>query len=329
VPLSRRTFLSGSAAAGALLVASGRDVLASPLGGRTGVEDQTTRASRLFPATRVAHADLHNHTLYSDGSGDPKLAFLSMRDAGLDVAALTDHATVGKALPGVTELACAGGGCSLAGMNETSWQDTARLADGANADGSFTSIRGFEWSSPTLGHVNVWFSQDWIDPATTGGHTTGSGLAQFAHRAPGLGPVISPELDAAVRSLPTTGAGMQGFYEWLSRDPRTPLLSGGADAIAGFNHPGREPAASAPSPTTAASPSGSSRWRSSTAARTTCSRAWRTASPPPSPSAWTQAGGWGCSASATSTAPTGATPTARAAPGCGSASSPVPGCARR
>ncbi|MFP5218475.1 MAG: hypothetical protein ACLGIG_01880, partial [Actinomycetes bacterium] len=34
---------------------------------------------------------------------------------------------------------------------------------------------------------------------------------------------------------------MRGFYEWLARDPATPLLAGGADAIAGFNHPGREP----------------------------------------------------------------------------------------
>jgi hypothetical protein len=193
VPLSRRTFLSGSAAAGALLVASGQGALASPLGGRTGVDDQTTRASRLFPATRVAHADLHNHTLNSDGNGDPALAFASMRDAGLDVAALTDHSTVSKALPGqVAELTCAAGACALTGVNEASWQETAGLADGANADGAFTAIRGFEWSSPTLGHINVWFSQDWIDPLTTNGNTTGDGLGQFSHQAPGVGPAISP-----------------------------------------------------------------------------------------------------------------------------------------
>jgi hypothetical protein len=44
-----------------------------------------------------------------------------------------------------------------------------------------------------------------------------------------------------VRALPSSGTGMRGFYDWLSRDPKTPLLAGGADAIAGFNHPGREP----------------------------------------------------------------------------------------
>jgi hypothetical protein len=34
---------------------------------------------------------------------------------------------------------------------------------------------------------------------------------------------------------------MAGMYQWLQRDPGTPLLEGGADGIAGFNHPGREP----------------------------------------------------------------------------------------
>jgi hypothetical protein len=51
----------------------------------------TSRVSRLFPGSWLAHADLHNHTWLSDGAGDPRLAFGSMRSAGLDVAALTDH----------------------------------------------------------------------------------------------------------------------------------------------------------------------------------------------------------------------------------------------
>src|SRR5687768_7367196 len=92
--LSRRTLLKAGAASGALLMA--RPALASPLG--PSPEFATSRRSRLFPGTALAHADLHNHTLYSDGDGDPALAFASMRAAGVDVAALTDHATVGKAL---------------------------------------------------------------------------------------------------------------------------------------------------------------------------------------------------------------------------------------
>ena len=239
-PVTRRTFLSGTASAGALLVAG--PALARPLGGRTAAAEQTSRASRLFPRTRLAHADLHNHTLYSDGRGDPALAFASMRDAGIDVAALTDHATFSKALPEATrELTCQAEGCSLAGIDEASWQQTKVLADGANRDASFTAIRGFEWSSPTLGHVNVWFGQEWIDVALTGGTTTGEGIGQFAHDVPGLGPAVSGPLDQAFRALPTAGTGMRGFYDWLATDPGRPVLGGGADAIAGFNHPGREP----------------------------------------------------------------------------------------
>jgi hypothetical protein len=242
--LSRRTFLSGSVAAGALLVASGASaapVLDRPLGGRAGRREQTARASRLFPGTRVAHADLHNHTLLSDGAGDPALAFASMRDAGIDVAALTDHATFSKLLPQETRTVACTPDCSLAGLDEEGWRHTGALADGADVPGSFTAVRGFEWSSPTLGHMNVWFSRDWTDVLTTVGNTTGEGVAQFLHDAPTLGPVLSPTLDAAVRATPTNGTGMRAFYEWLSRDPSTPLLAGGADAIAGFNHPGREP----------------------------------------------------------------------------------------
>jgi hypothetical protein len=241
MPLSRRTFLSGSAAAGALLAASGSGALARPLGGSSAAAAQTSRASRLFPSTRVAHADLHNHTLLSDGSGNAELAFASMRDAGLDVAALTDHTTFSKALPHEAQTVTCMPDCSLAGLDEDGWRRTAALADGADVDGSFTAIRGFEWSSPTLGHVNVWFSQDWTDPLSTVGNTTGEGAAQFFHNAPGVGPALSPRLESAVRALPSNGTGMRAFYEWLGRDPATPLLAGGADAIAGFNHPGREP----------------------------------------------------------------------------------------
>jgi hypothetical protein len=42
-------------------------------------------------------ADLHNHSLHSDGTGDPEQAFAQMRAAGLDVAALTDHSSIPRA----------------------------------------------------------------------------------------------------------------------------------------------------------------------------------------------------------------------------------------
>ena len=240
---SRRTVLKAGAASGALLLA--RPALAAPLGPTK--EFATSRRSRLFPGTALVHADLHNHTLYSDGDGDPARAFESMRSAGVDAAALTDHATVSKALGSVEQPLCGDGSCGgLEGINETRWATSRELADGANVDHSFTAVRGFEWSSPTLGHVNVWFTEDWVDPLSTNGNTTGEGLAQYLHDVPGLGPAISPAVDAAVRAVPSRGAGMSAFYDWLDRMPASaPLagavLSGGSDGIAGFNHPGREP----------------------------------------------------------------------------------------
>lgn len=200
----------------------------------------TSRASRLFgPETMLAHADLHNHTLQSDGAGDPALAYASMRNAGLDIAALTDHSTLSWGLP---QNVCPEKNCqSVAGINEKSWADTAAFAAAAHLDGSFVAIRGFEWSSPTLGHINVWGSQRWTDPLHTGGGGTGEGAAQFAHDNTGLDADTLKALDEVVRSSPVNGAGMAAFYEWLTADPARPIVGGGADGIAGFNHPGREP----------------------------------------------------------------------------------------
>ena len=240
---SRRTVLKAGAASGALLLA--RPALAQPLGPAR--EFSTSRHSRLFPGTALVHADLHNHTLYSDGDGDPARAFASMRAAGVDAAALTDHATVSKALGDVEQPVCRDGSCGgLEGVTEARWEATRGLADDANVDHSFTAVRGFEWSSPTLGHVNVWFTEDWIDPLSTNGNTTGEGLAQYLHEVPGLGPAVSPAVDAAVRATPLRGTGMRLFYDWLDRAPApspvaSAVLSGGGDGLAGFNHPGREP----------------------------------------------------------------------------------------
>lgn len=236
MPVTRREFIRTGLSAGALL-------LARPLGGRAlgatldaEAGAAAGRSSRLFPGTTLVHADLHNHSLLSDGDGDPANAFGSMRDAGLDVAALTDHATVAW---GTSGLPCPGD-CGLVGIDEARWTQIKTLAEAANRS-DFVAIRGFEWSSPTLGHVNVWFSERWIDPLHTGGTSTGEGIAQFAHENVPGSEEISPELEALVRAAPTNGAGMRGFYEWMKAPSSTPGIGGGADGIAGFNHPGREP----------------------------------------------------------------------------------------
>ena len=148
--LNRRSLL---AAGGGLLVLAAAP--GSAQAATTGVAADGTparatgaaRASALTQGTTLVHADLHNHTLMSDGDGDPAAAFASMRSAGLDVAALTDHATL----------------FGIDGLSSLEWNRTGRLADAANDPGSYTAIRGFEWSHPLLGHVNVWYTGSFTD----------------------------------------------------------------------------------------------------------------------------------------------------------------------
>ncbi len=200
--LTRRTALaaagSGLLVAGTLGSATGA-IAATGTGPTTGA----SRTSRLVRGTRLVHADLHNHTLMSDGDGDPALAFDSMRSAGLDVAALTDHATLsdnllGDVLAGLLPPEYK----QAAGLTPADFARTGRLADAANRDGRFTALRGFEWSEPLIGHVNVWFTEHYVDVLQAG--------------------VMQPLLD------------------WLAHEPGL-VLDGGADGLAGFNHPGREP----------------------------------------------------------------------------------------
>jgi hypothetical protein len=135
----------------------------------------TRRVSPLLPGYALIHADLHNHTRLSDGRGDPRHAFGSMRDAGLDAAAITDHTN----LPGPW-----GGG-----LDDQGWSEIEELAAAANRDGEFVAIRGFEWSHPLLGHINVWNSPAWVAPV-----------------------------------LPT-GRDLERFYDWLESDESADALT--------------------------------------------------------------------------------------------------------
>jgi hypothetical protein len=121
----------------------------------------TSRRSRLFPGAWLVHADLHNHTQLSDGAGDPGRAFASMRAAGLDVAAITDHSRWASAFLGLI------GAPGWTGIDRRAWRTTAALADAANADGEFVALRGFEWSHALFGHMSVWASQHFTDPLRT------------------------------------------------------------------------------------------------------------------------------------------------------------------
>ncbi|WP_214404224.1 CehA/McbA family metallohydrolase [Pseudonocardia lacus] len=166
------------------------------------------RRSLVLPRSgeRLLHADLHNHTLLSDGAGRPEDAFGSMRAAGLDVAALTDHAH--------------GESVSYTTIDDADWRWIGELADAAYEPGAFVAIRGFEWTSHTLGHMNVWGGRHWTRPLP---------LAEDGARRRFAVPPGPPDAPAAVAA----------FYDWLHTDPDAEG-GGGADALVSFNHPGRE-----------------------------------------------------------------------------------------
>ncbi|GAB2829020.1 hypothetical protein GCM10022221_29350 [Actinocorallia aurea] len=181
-PPSRRALL-GAAAGGLLFLAAAPGSARAATTGTAAASGVSAlaaggagRASLITQGTTLVHADMHNHTTMSDGDGDPALAFASMRSAGLDVAALTDHSGV----------------FTIGGLSSSEWKRTASLADTANVPGVYTAIRGFEWTHALLGHANVWFSDSYVD------------------------------MSAAPN--------MKTFFNWLDDK----------DAVAGFNHPGRE-----------------------------------------------------------------------------------------
>ena len=233
--ISRREFVQSAAAAGALLVAAPGDLTGALAAGPRPVG--AARRSRLHPKDGrfVVHADLHNHTLLSDGAGRADQAFGQMRKAGLDVAALTDHAVMAKNGGTVT---CASGGCTaIMGINEDSWALLGSLADKSNDDNAFVAMRGFEWTTGTLGHINVWFSETWTDPATIGGLVTPQGAAEALRFIPGSD-ALKEALVPILAQLPSV-SNVDGFYEWLRSPTNRPALGGaGKDALAGFNHPG-------------------------------------------------------------------------------------------
>ncbi|WP_380165901.1 hypothetical protein [Jannaschia sp. R86511] len=117
----------------------------------------------LVAGTQVLHADLHNHTDLSDGAGHADDAFDCMRSAGLDAAALTDHAgfTDLAALERVREVV-PWAGMPVKLITDADFRRAGELAAAADDPGAFTAVRGFEWTTPHLGHVNVWFSDGWI-----------------------------------------------------------------------------------------------------------------------------------------------------------------------
>lgn len=195
---------------------------------------------------RLLFADLHNHSLHSDGRGDPEDAFRQLRDAGLDVAALTDHASTpldrlaGLSLDDYPDArALAIGRLAPRSIDDASWKRTAEIADAHDVPGQFTALRGFEWTEPWLGHVNVWFSDEYV-PVTTPGRLDGlqdflaeretGALFGYNHpgREPGrLGgfavPARHPELIRRMVALEAFNRTHDFLFEGYDHGRRSPL----------------------------------------------------------------------------------------------------------
>lgn len=236
--VDRRTFLRGAAGAGGLLIARVGPASGQPAGAELAAF-AASRASRLFPGSGrfVVHSDLHNHSLLSDGAAEPGDWFEVMRDAGLDVASLTDHAVLGKLHGDVTcsDLTPIGAECSpFVGINESKWSQLAQLADASDDPGEFVAMRGFEWTTGSRGHINVWFSEEWIDAVLTRSITEVRDADTLFDEI--LGVELPPEIVSIIDSLPSTGS-IDGFWDWFESPVGSLPLGGGADSLAGLNHP--------------------------------------------------------------------------------------------
>jgi hypothetical protein len=233
--LQRRTVVKALAMAGG--AAAVRPAFGATLGGLSGGARGAARRSRLdhTNSLTLVHSDLHNHTIVSgDADGDPAHALRQMRAAGLDVACLTEHAVSGS--HGVGEHVCSkwqNGGCRfITGINDNDWAAMAKIADDAYEPGRFVAFRGFEYSTPTVGHINVWFGKDLTDPLHEGALLTPTEVGEAYRVFPPLEPAAG-----VFKAMPDT-AQIAPFYEWLTTPPGGGLFGGGGDAIASFNHPG-------------------------------------------------------------------------------------------
>jgi hypothetical protein len=95
----------------------------------------SARRLALLDSNDIYFGNLHSHTRYSDGEGSPWDTLAWARDvAGYDFYAVTDHSEL---------------------VSGSEWSNIGRAVADFTQNGSFIGIRGFEWSHPFRGHINV------------------------------------------------------------------------------------------------------------------------------------------------------------------------------
>ncbi len=105
--------------------------------------------------SRVYWGDIHLHSVLSDGAGPAERGYRFGRDVmDLDVAAYTDHDTMGFFIPPQWQ---------RQRMHRAYFRRLCDLAEAFNEDGEFVTLPAYEWTKqPNMGgHLNVYFE----DPA--------------------------------------------------------------------------------------------------------------------------------------------------------------------
>lgn len=212
---NRRTFPKRVVAAGLMPRARLGLAAASALGVLLAVllPARSGEVSSTPPEPAFVHyvGGLHTHTGYSDGvpGSTPGDAYVNARDAeSLDFMAVTEHSEALRVpftlSEGCLESPEAIAGCAFADPDAPAdsfdkWDAQRPQAVSQTRPGDFLALRGFELTNDVFGHVNVYFSRNFVTRAET-----------------------------------AEAAGMEAFYQWL----RTPAAAGGgADGLATFNHP--------------------------------------------------------------------------------------------
>ena len=159
----------------------------------------------------VYYGHLHNHTSVSDGTGTPAQAYAYARDvAHLDFFGLAEHSNM---------------------MTSSEWATIKSAANSLNADGSFTTFYGFEWTTLfSYGHVAVINTEDYCSNTSPTSNFTGllswinarNGIAFFNH--PGWDVFAFQEFNHFTNSPSSRFVGMElwndhdGFGKYFYND---------------------------------------------------------------------------------------------------------------
>lgn len=93
------------------------------------------------PPYQLLWSDIHQHSRYSDGTGEPLDLFTYARDVeNLDLFCLTDHDHHG-----------------LRPLGEAEWSRISALTDSFYAPGEFVTLSSYEWTNWVYGHRNVYY----------------------------------------------------------------------------------------------------------------------------------------------------------------------------